>query len=227
MKSVLSALIILTVILGITVLGFLITFIVGKLTKSNGTKQTGKIGIFIVIPLLVISLIASLSINHHLDKVSANKVLTEKKEASANKKAMKAMDKKFNKAGIKFADDLSTIGVSSEDLAQKEQKAWASAIDNSDEDFDVDAAISKIEEDNKTAIDGIELNLATLKEELDTMAKNDTGEYDYQAYEKAYKSARKLANFVTSPSGSYDSFGDTFQKLDQAVADEYSNLTDN
>ncbi|WP_424349738.1 hypothetical protein ACPBEH_03435 [Latilactobacillus sp. 5-91] len=214
-------------ILAFVVLGFLIVLIVGLSTKSISTKKVGKLGIIVSAPLLFISLVCVLGTNSYVKNTAANKARIAK--AEQKKKAIEAsqMDKSFDKASTEFTSEYLVLWSSAENLAQKEQSAWSDAIDNSGDDFDIDGALEKIENDNKSTIDGLLSHLSSLKNDLNKMEESDTGTYDYAAYEKAYKSARKTTDFVTSLSGSYNSFGSTFQELDQSMSDEYSNLTDN
>ena len=101
------------------------------------------------------------------------------------------------------------------------------AIDDnsdSDDDFDVDQTITDIVDDNSSDIKKVETGLQRTEESLNKLKKNDTGKYSFSKYEKSYSESRKITNLVSSPSGSYSSFGDKFSDLDGKVSDSYSSL---
>ncbi len=52
----------------------------------------------------------------------------------------------------------------------------------------------------------------------------DTGEYDYDAYNKAYKRLNSLINYVSDPSGSLTSYSDKLDTLVSDVDDAYKDI---
>lgn len=230
MALLLGTIIIISVILIITALGFLTTFMAGKLTETRGARTTGKIGLMVTLPLFLITLIGAINVNAQINNAAKQRAHTEKVKQQKQKALAKDMNLKFIDAQYDLITKLYLSASTAETLAGTEQKAWRAAIFDSNESFNIETAITKIESDNKATIDTLTSNLEVLEESIAIMSKNDTGKYDYAAYEKAYNSTRKFINFTTSISGSYSSFGTTYSELDREVADAIDalpNLSDN
>ena len=193
------------------IIGFAITWIVGKIIRRNGPKRTGKIGIIITLPIMLIGLITT--------GVSGYKI--EEQQARADE-IVKNKNYLFKKAAQQFSNKYLSVGSTLEDTGTAEYKSWGDAIDNSDDDFDVNETVANIVAKNISDIDRADTGVSYLKKRLTLMSKNDTGKYDYKGYEKAYNRIQKFYNFVSYPNGSYSDFSDTMTTLDDNVTDSYN-----
>lgn len=114
-----------------------------------------------------------------------------------------------------------------EDVGNAENSSWGDAIDDnsvSDDDFDVDQTVSDIVDENSSDIGKAKAGLQEVEKSLDKLKKNDTGTYSIKKYNKSYSELRKMVRFVSSPSGSYSTFGDKFSDIDTKVSDYYQSL---
>ncbi|MDK1716425.1 DUF4352 domain-containing protein [Dellaglioa algida] len=64
METIAGILVILAILALMTVFGFLITLIVGLIIKKQGTKKTGKLGLWISIPIFLIIFISAIIFIH-------------------------------------------------------------------------------------------------------------------------------------------------------------------
>lgn len=199
----------------LTVIGFLITLLVGFIINKVGPKKTGKIGLYITIPILLISFLGSAITSSNINAERDRQIAIEDSK-----------NKKFKKAADDFSATLYIASINAEDIGNKEYKAWRKAIDDSaGDDYDVNDTIEKITSDNESDISSLNSDISTLYDDLKIMNKNDTKKYNYSLYKKTYKEINKFADFVTSPSGSYNDFSDGFSDIDKTVANAYSELS--
>ena len=56
------------------------------------------------------------------------------------------------------------------------------------------------------------------------MKRNTTEDRNLKKYQKSYSELKKFTNLVTSPSGSYNSFTDSFNNYDVSTAEAYKEL---
>lgn len=216
METVLGLLIIVASIVLLVVIGFAITWLTGIITKKNSIKSVGKIGIFIsggILLVLIMGTGVSNSIYNHQLKI----------EAQAKSK----MNENFRKEAKSFKTNYIYTAVKAEDLGNTEDSSWGDAIDDntdSADDFDVDQTVSDILDDNSSDIEKAKDGLEEAKSSLNKLKKNDTGKYSYDKYDKSYIKLRRMVNFVSSPSGSYSTFGDKFSDLDNSVSEAYEGL---
>lgn len=201
----------------LVVIGFFITWLVGKIIKKQGPTKTGKIGMIITSAFLAISVI-SIAVSY----TSINNAAEEKAKAD------KRMNKNFETAAAKFERTYLTAGGKMEEIGTSEYKYWGDEIDNSDssDDFDVDAVVSDAVAYNSAKISDTNDELESLKKSLNKMKTNDTGKYDTKGYEKAYLRIKKMGSFVSYPTGSYYDFNDKMTKLDDAVNESYNWMTE-
>ena len=105
--------------------------------------------------------------------------------------------------------------------------SWAKGIVDAaadDEEADITSIVEEALVDNQENIDNSTTNIHKLKKYLDTMNDYDTGEYDYGAYNKAYKRLNSLINYVSDPSGSLNSYSDKLDTLVSDVDDAYKDI---
>ncbi|AKP66794.1 DUF4190 domain-containing protein [Companilactobacillus ginsenosidimutans] len=195
----------------LTIIGFFITWIVGVIIKRKGPKTTGKIGMSITTVFLITSFAGSAVGTYHLVQQEAVK-----------EQITKTQDKRFKTASKEFKNKFLIVGSNLETIGTNEYKAWGDKIDNSDEDFDVDVAVTDIVTDNSTSIEQSDKDIKNLEKKLKIMSDNDTGKYNLKKYKTAYKRIGKFHDFVSYPTGSYNSFSDTMTTLDDNVTDSYN-----
>ena len=212
MDILLTVSFIILVITLLIIIGFAITWIVGKIVKRNGPKKTGKIGIFITLPIMLVSLIAT--------GISGYKIQVQQAESE---QIVKSENHKFNISARQFSNKYITAGSNMEDIGTNEYKSWGDEIDNSSDsdNFDVDTVVANIVSDNSDKISSADDDMIYLKKRIVTMKDNNNGKYDYSGYEKAYNRINKFYKFVSYPTGSYSEFSDTMTKLDNNVSDSY------
>lgn len=198
-------------------IGFGITFGIGKFKKNPVALKTGKIGSLITLPLLLVAVVGSIAISTSINNQKIEEAKLEKR-----------MDKNFKKESSSVVTFAYTTTLQCEDLAKKIDDGWLDAINNSSsvDDFDVDATISNLVTTNQEDVDSINDDISLMGENITKMEANDTGNYDFDAYNNLYKHTKKLASFVTSPYGSYSDFTSTFNDLHQKVEDDMDSLSD-
>ena len=192
----------------VVVIGFLITWLIGKIVKSNTTKKVGKRGSLISgIVMIACLLLAGIT------NAGYNQIATKQNERFASYAS------KYEKLYLKTA-------TKAEDLGNAEQKDWSDAIDNSDDvdDFDPDETIAKSMADNVNDVEDINTDMHKMKGYVKGMKDNETYTHSFDKYQKSYTELKKLTNLVTSPSGSYNSFTDNFGKYDDSTASAYKDL---
>jgi len=216
METILEIALFLLALLILVLLGFFITWVVGKIIKKNGPKKTGKLGMIITSPFIIIAIIITFTSSYSIANKQAELVREEKKE-----------NKKFITASESFQTKYLSAGSNLEKAGTNEYNSWGDAIDsNESDDFDVDSVVTDAVTDNYDKILSADSDIQTLKKDLRTMKYNDTGKYDYNVYNKAYKNMKSFYTFVSSPSGSYMDFSDTMTKLDNKVTSSYDDLTE-
>ena len=192
----------------LVLVGFLITLLVGKLSKNNKTKKVGKIGSLITILVTVVALIIA-----GITDASYRQIAT-----------------KHNQRFDYYAQKYEALNIikdkKEEDIVNSETEKLSAAIDNSDsaDDFDVDETITDAMVDNAGDIADVDANMKKIKEYTEGMKANETQDRSFDKYNKSYKELKNLTNLVTSPSGSYNSFSDDFSKYDTSAANAYKEL---
>ncbi|GEO65174.1 hypothetical protein [Companilactobacillus nantensis] len=201
----------------LVVIGFFITWLVGKIIKKQGPTKTGKIGMIIAASFLALSVI---TISISATKISSDEANTEK--------INKQKDNNFKSASEKFTRTYLSAGGKMEEVGTSEYKYWGDKIDDSDssDDFDVNEVVADAVAYNSAKISDANNELDVLKKSLNKMKTNDTGKYDTKGYEKAYLRIKKLGSFVSYPTGSYLDFNDKMTKLDDAVNESYDWMTE-
>ena len=143
-----------------------------------------------------------------------------------------AQQQKKNKSNYKddkeeFATQYFALGHKVEQLSSKEGNEWNDAIENSDDDFDVDSTIDTIQNNHTDEIDDVDSKLSDLHDLDQKIQKNDSvDDSDKEKIHNAYLDAKHFANHATNISGSYDDFMDKHNELDQKVADHVEELQD-
>ena len=141
-------------------------------------------------------------------------------ESKDNKESYKETKKDFIKT-------YKALGYATEEISDKEGKAWEEAIDNSGDDFDVSATLDKIVEDNTDDIDTVEGGLEKLHKLDQKIQKNDdVDDSDKKTIHNAYLDMKHFADHATNPSGSYNDFTDEHNELDRKVSDNIEELDD-
>lgn len=189
----------------LTIIGFLITWLVGKIIKNKTTKKVGRIGSAISGIVIVVSLIFGLAA-----LAGYNQIATKRNQRFANYAA-------------KYKSLYLDVASKAEDVGNNEQQDWSDAIDEADDadDFDPDKAIAKSVADNVDDIEKINSDMRTMKKYVNGMKENETDKHSFKKYQKSYTELKNLTNLVTSPSGSYNSFTDNFGKYDDSTANAY------
>ncbi|MCG7196761.1 hypothetical protein [Pediococcus pentosaceus] len=208
--------------LAFTFFGGLIVLLVGAILffidyAQKRAKKKSLIIVAIGVVLTVLSLGSEILINQHNARVAQQ----QKEELAAEKKSK---DKKFKNTASNFLAKYYVIWGDSEDLGNSVNKDWENAIDNDPEGFDVEKTIDDIESKNTDKITEITDGTDKLDTYLDTLKKNDTGKYSYEDFDKANDNISTLSNLVTSPSGSYSSFGTEFSDDDDAVSKSFDDI---
>jgi hypothetical protein len=195
----------------LTILGFLITFITGVCLKNNKTKKIGKIGMLLCIPGLLIMTMGTGIANRSINAEAA--VEQESDDA------FESSSKKFVKHGKSIREQAALI-------AESEHHDWGKEIDSNIGTFDVEKTVNKIVSSNTWLINPMNDELEKMKKDLDDMYENDTGNYDYDAYKALYNKTEKMAEFVSSPYGSYMNFNTKFNDLHDDAQDAYDEVTE-
>ncbi|WP_025023480.1 hypothetical protein [Companilactobacillus nodensis] len=214
MNKVTLALMIASAIIGLVVLGFVITWSIGFFVKKKTVLKVGKWGLIISLPILII-LSTGTGVSYH-------KELQQKQKEET---LVKKMDNTVSKTMYKFDDLYIATAVTLESIGNKEYKSWGKAIDDSEGDFDVDTEVDKIVEDNQKDIDTTKEGTEKLKEYITKMDDNDTNSYDIDKYKDAYKKIDKMYDYISNPTGSYNNFYDKFTQMDDEVNDSYKDIT--
>ena len=199
---------IIAIISVLVVIGFVITWIIGKSSKSLTTKKVGKRGSLISgIVTIMCFLFAGVT------EAGYNQIVTKRNERFANYAS------KYESLYLKTASK-------AEDIGNAEQKDWSDAIDDSDseDDFDPDKTITDSMDDNADDIDDVTTNMHKIKTYVNGMKNNETDSHSFKKYQKSYAELKKLTNLVTSPSGSYNSFTDKFGDYDTSTAAAYEDF---
>lgn len=152
----------------------------------------------------------------------------DEQEAEEQAAAQRAKDKKNYKSEKEFfVDHYAAAGAIIEDLSSKESEEWEDAIDGSDDDFDVDATIEDIEENNSDDIDQVETVLDRMHEADQKIQKNTAApKKDKEIIHTAYLDLKHFANHATTISGSYNDFVSEHNDLDRKVSDRAEELQD-
>ena len=179
------------------------------LFKKKGTAKTNKIAIIISVLVAVASF--GYGGYHQYD-------INQTIEAADDEFADNA--DKFTKLYKTTYDDIEESGNSIKDSWTKEIVEAAA----DDEKADITSIVEEALVDNQESIDNSTTNIHKLKKYLDTMNDYDTGEYDYDAYNKAYKRLNSLINYVSDPSGSLTSYSDKLDTLVSDVDDAYKDI---
>lgn len=190
------------------IIGFLITWLVGKLSKSLTTKKVGKRGSLITGIVMIVCLLFA-----GITEAGYNQIAAKRNERFANYAS------KYESLYLKTASK-------AEDVGNAEQEDWSDAIDDSDDvdDFDPDETIAKSIADNVDDIEKVNANMHKMKSYVRGMKDNETNTHSFKKYQKSYTELKKLTNLVTSPSGSYNSFTDKFEDYDTSTANAYKDF---
>lgn len=199
---------IITFLATLVLVGFLITLLVGKLSKNNKTRKAGKIGSLITVLVTVIALLIA-----GVTDASYRQIATKHNQ-------------KFDYYAQKYETIYIKTAKKAENIGNSETEEWSNAIDNSDsaDDFDVDETITDAMIDNAGDIADVDTNMKKIKEYTEKMKANETTDRSFDKYNKSYKELKNLTNLVTSPSGSYNSFSNNFSKYDTSTANAYKEL---
>lgn len=190
----------------LVIVGFLITWLVGKINKSKLVQTVGKRGSLITSIVLVAFLVLGVVTQIGYQQV-ASKMNTE-----------------FDNTAQRYEALYLTTAEKAEKVGNSEQKSWSDGIDNSEDDFNPDNVIAKSMAKNVDNIDDINNNMQKLKRYLAYMKRNTTEDRNLKKYQKSYSELKKFTNLVTSPSGSYNSFTDSFNNYDVSTAEAYKEL---
>ncbi|KRN94072.1 hypothetical protein [Pediococcus stilesii] len=208
--------------LAFTFLGGLIVLLVGAIIFfiDYAQKREKKKSLTIVVVGMALTVLSfggeALIIQHNtkVAQVRKDELLVEKKKK----------DKKFKNTASDLLAKYYVIWGDSEDLGNSVNKDWENAIDDDPEGFDVEKTIDDIENKNDDKITAINDGIDELDTYLDILKKNDTGRYNYKDFEKANDNISTLSDLVTSPSGSYSSFGTKFSDDDDAVSKSFDDI---
>lgn len=152
----------------------------------------------------------------------------DEQEAEAQKQVQYAKDKKnYKDDKDDFIHQYKYIAAATEQLSNQEGKEWEEAIDNSDEDFDVDATIDNIEEKHSDDIDSLDTIIGNMHDADQKIQKNTAApKGEKEKIHSAYLSLKHFTNHATDISGSYNDFTDEHNEMDQEVADKAEELQD-
>lgn len=205
-------------------LGFLIALIIAivfgvrwfkaRKDKSRDNYKKDKKRTIITLVVMVVCLVGgSLAQNEADDEAAAAQYAKDKKNYKEEKEL--------------FVSQYASVGAAAEDLSNKEGSEWGDAIDNSGDDFDVDATIDGIEKKHSDDIDSLETLVEHMHEKDQKIQKNTAApKSEKKTIHSAYLSLKHYANHATYISGSYDDFTDEAGKLDQETADKAEELQD-
>lgn len=216
METILGLILIITALAFLVVIGFGITLLTGVITKKSGAKNVGKMGLYISGGIFIVLLLGA---------GVSNGIYTHQLKVQAQQKS--EMNRAFKKEAKNFKATYLVTAMEAEDVGNAENNSWGDAIDDnsvSDDDFDVDQTVSDIVDENSSDIGKAKAGLQETEKSLNKLKKNDTGTYSINKYNKSYFELRKMVRFVSSPSGSYSTFGDKFSDIDTKVSDYYQSL---
>ena len=207
---------------------FLVSFIVAivygikwfknRNDKENDLFKKNKKRFWISIAVVVISFILGGMAQSSADDA-------QEQEATAQQEKKDKSNYKDDKE--EFANEYFALGHKVETLSSKEGEEWNDAIENSDEDFDVDSAIDTIQNNHTDEIDDIDSKLSDLHDLDQKIQKNDSvDDSDKEKFHNAYLDVKHFANHTTNISGSYNDFMDEHNDLDRKVADHVEELQD-
>ncbi|MDY2688846.1 hypothetical protein DKZ29_06775 [Limosilactobacillus reuteri] len=207
---------------------FLVSFIVAivygikwfknRNDKENDLFKKNKKRFWISIAVVVISFILGGMAQSSADDA-------QEQEATAQQEKKDKSNYKDDKE--EFANEYFALGHKVETLSSKEGEEWNDAIENSDEDFDVDSAIDTIQNNHTDEIDDIDSKLSDLHDLDQKIQKNDSvDDSDKEKFHNAYLDVKHFANHATNISGSYNDFMDEHNDLDRKVADHVEELQD-
>lgn len=188
-------------------IGFTITFFIGLVGKYKNTKRIGLIGLAIMgiatVLFFGVGLGSEVIYNHQQEQI-----------AKENEKEFSHYSKEFKESYIEIAKN-------SESVANYIGDQWKDKMD--DDDFDVDKVVESALEDKVT-------ETADIKDELDSIENTYTKVVMYadkstaKKYKSAYSNLKDFADLATNPRGSYSSYVDKFNDLDDKVATDIKEL---
>lgn len=197
----------LSAFLFIIFIGFVITFLIGLFGKYKNAKKIGLIGLGITgisaVLLLGVSVGCQAIYNHQQEQIA------------------KENEKEFSHYSKEFKESYIEIAKSSESVATYIGDQWKDKMD--DDDFDVDKVVESALEDKVT-------DTADIKDELDSIENTYTKVIMYadkstaKKYKSAYSDLKDFVDLATNPRGSYSSYVDKFNDLDDKVAKDIKEL---
>lgn len=209
MKFVIIILSIISILALLALIGFGITWVMGKISKKQGMKITGKTGTLISgILFLFLLLVTGIS-----GGIYSHQTVE--------------MNKNFKNVSGDFKSEYISTAAKAEEIGNSEDDFWSDSIDistNKDSTYNVNKTVDSIVDVESSDIKKVKKGLKKTELLLSELKKNDTGKYSYDTYEKSYINLKKMVNLVSSPSGSYYSFGNKFSDLDHELEDSYSSL---
>lgn len=188
-------------------IGFTITFFIGLFGKYKNVKKIGLIGLGIA----GISSALFFGIS-----VGTQAVYNHQQEQIAEEN-----EKEFAHYSKQFKESYLTIAQKSEDVSSYIGDQWHDKME--DDDFDVDKVVESALEDKVT-------ETADIKNELDSIENTYTKVVMYadkntaRKYKSVYSDLKDFADLATNPHGSYSSYVDKFNNLDDKVAKDYKEL---
>ncbi|AKP67472.1 hypothetical protein [Companilactobacillus ginsenosidimutans] len=206
--------------------GFLIVLVVGLVIDKSLLKSVGKVGMMICIPFLILSFVGTGTVKTlHETKIKHEREMKNKKE----KKELEEnnnMDSIFSATIDDFMKEALKVKEDAPEVASKEAREWKDAIHSNPSGFEISDTITNITLNNMEKLNDLSVSLKSMKESLDVMSDNDTGYYDYDAYEDVYKKSKKMYDFIFWPEVSLLEFAREFNKLKDDVDDSFDNLAD-
>jgi hypothetical protein len=190
------------------IIGFGIVLIVGIGTRKSSLKRTGKLGLVVGGTIFAVSCISVYGANFEI----------KKQHAEANRE--------FQYYGSKFNKLYASTGNIAENVGNNEYNYWGDQIDKADDpsDFSVDKVITAAAERNYNSINKLKSNISDLEGFLVLLKANNTGELNYSQYKDAYYKMKNMVELVSSPNGSYNSFGSSFEKYDKQISESYNKI---
>jgi ABC-type nickel/cobalt efflux system permease component RcnA len=184
----------------------------------NYAKDRSKKRSFIVIASSVFALVVLIGAlnmyENHLDKLAAQ-------EEAANVSA-------FKKAADQYTANYEVTGYAATSLASDEHDEWGDDIDNSSYDsYDPSDTVTEIVENHEDDISTLTTELNKEQKLLDTMSQHKNKKYNYSYYKKSYTALKDLADFVSSPYGSYADFADTVNGYQDTASNYADEMSDN
>jgi hypothetical protein len=198
------------IISSVMAIGFGVVLIVGFGNKKDSLKRTGKLGLIVGGTIFVVSCISVYGANFEI----------KKQHAEANRE-FQYYSSKFNKL-------YASTGNIAEDVGNSEYNYWGNQIDESydQSDFNVDKVITAAAERNYKSISKLKSDMNDLEGFLVLLKANNTGELNYSQYKDAYYKMKNIVELVSSPSGSYNSFGSNFEKYDKQISESYNKIAE-